>query len=245
MNDEQLLLYSRQVLMPNIGVEGQEKLLDSTVLIVGAGGLGCTVAQYLVGSGIGRLIVVDDDIIELSNLPRQVLFSRADIGQAKAEVLCEVLNRRLEKNVCQAVVEKFNYLLVKKIVQEIGVDNLLLVDAGDNLELSYQLDEAAEKFHLPLVHASVSRGEGYLYTRLPQSDFLSLQTVFSQHSTTESCSQNGVMTVAVGLIGVYQAMQVIRVILRPHLGEIVPELVLFDGMAMRFMALRLEAKSKV
>ncbi len=241
MDDEQLLLYSRQILMPNIGVEGQEKLLDSTVLIIGAGGLGCTVAQYLVGSGIGQLIVVDDDIIELSNLPRQVLFSRADIGQAKAEVLCEVLNRRLEKITCQAVVEKFNYSLVKKIVQEIGVDNLLLVDAGDNLELSYQLDEAAGKFHLPLVHASVARYEGHVYTRLPQSDFLSLKAVFSQHATTESCSQSGVMTVAVGLIGGYQAMQAVRVLLRPQLGEVVPELILFDGISMRFIPISLSS----
>ncbi len=239
MEDEQLLLYSRQILMPNIGIEGQQKLLDSTVMIVGAGGLGCTVAQYLLGSGVGRLLVVDDDVVELSNLPRQVLFRQADIGRAKAEVLSEVLNQRLENDACLAVVASFDEALLKEWVQKVGDGDFLVVDAGDNLELTQQLDAVTESLSLPLVHASVSRSEGHIYVRLPKPEFPRLKTLFSQQASAESCSQSGVMSVAVGLIGCYQAMQVVRVLLQPQLGEIVPELVLFDGMSMRFMPISL------
>lgn len=239
MTDEELLRHSRQILLPHVGVEGQQKLLNSTVLIVGAGGLGCSVAQYLVGSGIGKLVVVDDDVVELSNLPRQIVFEHTDIGAFKANVLCERLNRRLSLGNCQSVVEKFNATLVEALVKENGSEHLLLVDAGDNLSLSYQMDQVATDFQLPLVHASVSRSEGHVYVRLPKKTFPCLSSVFSEQSIAESCSQSGVLTVAVGLLGSYQAMQVVRVLLRPKLGELTPELVLFDGMTMRFMPLSL------
>lgn len=235
MNDHDLHLYARQILMPTIGIEAQQRLLDSTVLIVGAGGLGSTVAQYLLGSGVGQLIVVDNDTIERSNLPRQIVFHESDIGLPKADVLSQRLNQRLSVNSCVAYCEVYSDMLLQRLMSEYRID--VIVDAGDNVPLSYQLDTAVNTADVPLVHASVSRFEGHCYTRLPTADFPTLRQLFPQMAEQETCSQSGVLTVAVGLLGSYQATAVMRVLLAAQLGDIVPELVLFDGVSMRFIPL--------
>lgn len=251
MDDQLLTLYSRQILMPNMGIEAQQQLLDSTVLIVGAGGLGNTVAQYLFGSGVGRLLMVDNDVVEYSNLPRQVLFNAADVGLSKAQVLCQRLTQRLTQSAaqqstqtvseaadCVAFHEVFSEDLMQRLKRDYAID--AIVDAGDNLPLSYQLDEVASREGLPLIHASVSRFEGHCYTRLPRAEFPTLKKLFPNTAERETCSQSGVLTAAVGLMGSYQATSVLRVLLAAKLGEIKPELVLFDGLSMRFMPLSLQ-----
>lgn len=231
LSDRLLSLFSRQMLLPAIGVAEQQKLLTSRVLIVGAGGLGCTVAQYLSGSGVGHLVVVDDDVIELSNLPRQVLFREGDIGCSKALVLAGVLNERMPMVRCCGVDERFSLPLFERLMQQWSFD--LLLDCGDNWLLTEQLIEASEKEQLPLVHASVSRFEGYVYGFLPQSHFPLLTTLFPETEGPQTCSQTGVMTTAVGVLASLQAMQAVKVLLSPILGEIMPELLLFDGKTMR------------
>lgn len=239
MNGEDLQLYARQILMPSIGIEAQQQLLDSTVLIVGAGGLGNTVAQYLLGSGVGQLLIVDHDVIEYSNLPRQILFNETDVGLPKSETLCRRLNQRLAQSqprkCCMGFYEVYSDTLMQRLLNEYSID--VLIDAGDNLPLSYQLDAAATQYSLPLVHASVSRFEGHCYTRLPAANFPTLEKLFPQPAQQETCSQSGVLTVAVGLIGSCQAAMTIRVLLAAQLGETTPELLLFDGLTMRFMPL--------
>lgn len=236
MEDNDLLRYSRQILLPAVDIDGQQRLHAATVLLVGAGGLGCWVAQSLMGSGIGRLIVVDDDCIELSNLPRQMLFCDVDIGQLKSQVLCQQLNKRMPTGEAIAVTQRADSALLAHLLAQYNVD--ILVDAGDNLALSYDLDAVATAQQLPLVHASVSRFEGHLYSRLPNESFPALATLFPAPSDSESCSQSGVLTVAVSLIAAMQAAQVVRVLLAPKLGDIVPELLIFDGMTMRCSTIR-------
>ncbi|MGY0399139.1 MAG: HesA/MoeB/ThiF family protein [Ostreibacterium sp.] len=237
MDDKELLLYSRQMLVGQWGVETQEKIRDKKVLIVGAGGLGCSVAQYLAGSGVGGLIIIDGDIVDWSNLPRQILFSAEDVGKPKATRLAEIIMNRLPTTTCTAKNSLFSDELMQNLMAEDTID--LVIDAGDNLALSYQLDHLVKRYQLPLVHASVSRFEGHCYVRLPEDNFPALKTLFPQPSVTESCSQAGVLTVAVGLIASYQATQAIRVLVSPCLGEIKPELIFFDGMTMRLMSISL------
>lgn len=238
MDDQDLLLFSRQVLMPNVGVENQQKLLDATVLVVGAGGLGNAVVQSLAASGVGRLIVVDDDSVEHSNLPRQFLFYPSDIGRAKATVVCERIQQRMPVVKCLAKVCQFSDALMAELYEN-GDMPQVIVDAGDNLALSLQLDAVATSYSLPLVHASVSRFEGHVYVRLPEKKFPPIQQVFQQASAAESCSQTGVLSVAVALLGSFQAAQVLRVLLAQEGHTIMPELVLFDGATMRFMPMSL------
>ncbi len=235
MNDHQLLCYSRQILLPQIGISNQQKLLDSTVLIVGAGGLGCSAAQYLCGSGIGRLIIVDDDRIALSNLPRQIAFSENDIGKYKATVLCQTLNQRLSNCLCKAKIARFSPALFTEILSERNIN--LVVDAGDNLEVTYLADQLSSQHNIPLVHAAVSRMEGHVYSRLPLDSFPALSTLFPQNSSPETCTQRGVMTGVVGIIAAYQAWHGVRILLQPELGSLQPELHLFDGKNMRWMTI--------
>lgn len=233
IDDDALVLYSRQMLLPNVGIAGQLQLQNSCVLIVGAGGLGSTVAQYLAGSGVGRLIIVDDDVVELSNLPRQVLFSSADVGQYKAKILCQRLQQRLPSTSTMAYVRRFSLTLMQEIVADYSPN--VVIDAGDNLLLSQQLDVATDEHRLPLVHASVSRFEGYVYVCLPTLAYPRLQALFPEQSEQETCSQTGVLTVAVGMVGACQAAQAVRVLL-PQTGRISPELLVFDGATMRWSA---------
>lgn len=238
MDDRQLLLFSKQIMMPKLGVEHQQRLLNSRVMIVGAGGLGCSVAQTLAGSGVGHLLIIDDDKVELSNLPRQFLFGEEDIGKNKAEILCKRLQQRLPDIHCTAKVARF----CENHLSTWGEHNLphVIADAGDNLPLSWQLDKIADNYQLPLVHASVSRFEGHIYVRLPHVNYPTLMQLFPQTAENESCSQSGVLSAAVAMVANYQATQVLRVLLSPVLGEIPPELVLFDGMTMRYLPMALD-----
>lgn len=237
MNDNDLLRYSRQILLPAIDIDGQQRLRDATVLLVGAGGLGCSLAQSLVGSGIGRLIIVDDDTVELSNLPRQVLFHDVDIGQSKAQVLCRRLRQRIPDCELIAVNQRADVALLTQLSRQYTVD--ILADGGDNLPLTQALDRVVTSRQLPLVHASVSRFEGHLYTRLPDKAYPTLTQLFPATADTETCSQSGVLTVAVSLVAAAQAAQIVRVLLAPALGKILPELLLFDGTLMRWTTIRL------
>lgn len=239
MDDKTLLLHSRQILMPQIGVEQQRRLADSTVVIVGAGGLGCSVAQSLSASGVGRLIIIDDDVIELSNIPRQVLFSEADIGQSKANVVCQRLSARLSTTQCIAYSQCFSEALMDIIMQRFAPQ--VIVDAGDNLALSLAIDNVVDRYPMVLSHAAVSGFEGYLYLRLPSPDFPTLKTLFQQQSLSQSCSQSGVLSVAVSIVASYQAGQIIHALLRPLWGGLTPEFVLFEGATMRFLPIAIRA----
>lgn len=233
ISDKQLALFSRQMLMPNVGIEGQEKLLNATVLIVGAGGLGCSVAQYLHGSGVGKLIVVDDDVVELSNLPRQIVFRESDVGKSKAEILCKALQSRFDDVVCVAVNQRFSADCYATLSEQYAFD--VLIDCGDNLPLTWLLGGLASDNGLPLVHASVSRNEGHLYRYLPRAEFPPPGKLFPATAETETCSQSGVLSATVGVIASLQAHHVVSLLLAADKGNIKPELLLFDGQSSRLM----------
>ncbi|MPV85853.1 HesA/MoeB/ThiF family protein [Ostreibacterium oceani] len=227
MDNAFLQFYSRQMLFDSVGVTGQSVLQAKTVIIAGVGGLGCHVAQALAGSGVGRLILVDHDTVDETNLARQTLFNQASIGQNKAEVAQKTLAAHFSFVDIVSVNRPFDSSLVTDYRPDV------LVDCGDNWPLTQCLDGVASAGMCPLVHASVSRFEGISYTRL-DATFPALTALFSRPMAEESCSQSGVLTPAVGLLGYVQACQVLRVLLYPTLGEILPQMLLFDGATMGF-----------
>lgn len=234
MDDNALLYFSRQLLVNRFAFTGQEKLLNSTVLIVGAGGLGCSVAMALAGSGVGSLILVDDDLIEVSNLARQQLFTGNDIGQAKSVTACNRLREQFPHSEFTAVNKRFNKPLFNEQLANTSID--LLIDAGDNLALTHLLAELADEYNIPLIHASVIRFEGFVYAYLPKVNFPNAKVLFPDNSSQETCSEQGVLTVAVSLVANLQAVQAIRVLTTPE--TVRPELLLFDGHRFEFRAVK-------
>ena len=210
MNDEQLLRYSRQILLPSFGIEGQEKLLNSHVLIMGLGGLGSPVAMYLAAAGIGKLTLVDFDNVELSNLQRQIIHRTSSLQQSKVESAA-------------ATIEQLNPLVktscINKQLEEDGLSNLLsdvdlLVDATDNFATRFMINRACFNTSTPLVSGAAIRLEGQVSVfNFKQADSPCYRCLYDeQGEENTSCSENGVMAPMVGIIGSIQAMEAIKVL---------------------------------
>jgi len=238
MNDEQLLRYSRQIMLSSIDIEGQQKLLDATVFIVGAGGLGCPAAMYLAAGGFGRLIIADDDEVDLSNLQRQIAHGTNDIGTAKtaslkstlsslnADCQIEVINQRLDG-------EAFN-----QYVQQADV----VLDCTDNFETRFAINAACVNNQKPLVTGAAIRFEGQVMVYHPGvEDSPCYQCLYPDiGEIEETCSANGVIAPLVGIIGSMQALEAIKCL--TGVGEpLSHRLLILDGLEMRWR----EMKTKV
>jgi adenylyltransferase/sulfurtransferase len=210
MRDDELLRYSRQILLPGFDVEGQEKLRAARVLVVGAGGLGSPVALYLAAAGVGRLVIVDHDHVELSNLQRQVAHGTADIGRPKAESAadaCRALNPLVEvvPVVAMADAARLAQLLP-------GID--LVVDCCDNFATRDAVNRACHAARIPLVSGAAIRMEGQLVV----FDFRAQRTpcyacLYGVEGNEDlACARNGVMAPLVGAIGSLQALAAIRLL---------------------------------
>ena len=210
MNDS--TRYSRQTQLQQIGTAGQQTFRQSSVLIVGAGGLGCQVAAQLAGAGIGQLRIVDHDMVVLSNLHRQILFREADVGKPKAEAAARELaaiNSEIEINAAAARLSPAN---VANLIN--GVD--AVVDAADNHAASYVLSDACLERSIPLISASVNQTFGYLGVFCGSADqpAPSYRAVFPRLPVTQqSCDLAGVTGPGVGVIAGLQAQETLKVLL--------------------------------
>ncbi|KAG8228294.1 hypothetical protein J437_LFUL007012 [Ladona fulva] len=214
--------YCRQMILPDVGVQGQLNLKKSSVLIVGTGGIGCPVAQYLAAAGVGQLGLVDYDKVEVSNLHRQILHSEVTVGVPKVDSAAEAL-RRLNMNV---KIERYNTLLDSSNIMEIIKPYDIVVDATDNVPTRYLLNDACFLAgRKPLVSGSALQMEGQLTVyggvwneeagdgRNPPC-YRCLFPKPPPPETVSNCSDNGVLGVVPGLIGVLQALEVIKIILK-------------------------------
>ncbi len=210
MNDEQLLRYSRHLLLPDIDVEGQQALLDSTVLIVGAGGLGCPAAMYLASSGIGHIILFDHDKVELSNLQRQIAHGDGDITKTKVTSLRDSLLAINPQCQVTAVHQRFSEDHQAEFLPKVDV----IVDCSDNFSTRFLLNAAAVQYRIPLVSAAAIRLEAQLAvfdSRLADSPCY--RCLYSDHvEVDDNCSSNGVLAPLVGMVGSMQAIEVIRLL---------------------------------
>ncbi|MGY3039759.1 molybdopterin/thiamine biosynthesis adenylyltransferase/rhodanese-related sulfurtransferase [Rhodanobacter sp. TND4EL1] len=200
--------YARQIALPEIGEAGQARLAAVRVLVVGAGGLGCPVLHYLAAAGVGRLIVLDDDVVEESNLHRQPLYTMADVGAPKAEAACEALRRLNPAIVVEALAQRLTPGNAATLVAATDI----VVDATDSLAATYTLSDACWPRHTPLISASALGLSGYVGGFC--GDAPSYRAVFpDMPERAANCSSAGVLGSLVGLVGCLQAQFVLQLIL--------------------------------
>lgn len=227
MRDEQLLRYGRHILLDDIGVEGQARLLDSRVLVVGAGGLGSPVCLYLACAGIGEIRVADDDTVELSNLQRQIMHGTDQLGELKVVSAKQAMGRvNPETN----VVALATRLDGERLCQEVAsVD--AVVDCCDNFQTRHAINRACVSTGTPLISGAAIRFEGQVCvydTRLPQSPCYHCLFPEADDVTPVNCATMGVFAPLVGIIGSLQAAETIKTLTglgQPLLGR----LVMFDA----------------
>jgi molybdopterin/thiamine biosynthesis adenylyltransferase len=210
LNDKELLRYNRQILMHDFDVAGQERLQRSRVLIVGLGGLGCPAALYLAAAGVGELVLVDGDAVELSNLQRQIAHGEEDIGANKAvsaAAAIQSLNPAVKLTVVQ---QRLTEEAMPALLSEVD----LVLDATDNFAVRFALNRACIAACLPLVSAAAVRSEGQLAVYDPARGGPCYRCLYdeSDNTTAQSCSESGVLAPVVGVIGSLQAMEALKVL---------------------------------
>ena len=237
LTPEQLNRYSRHLIIPEIGEKGQRKLLDTKVLMLGAGGLGSPVALYLAAAGIGKIGLIDSDVVDRSNLQRQILHTDARVGEPKvdsAEKTINALNPDVE-------VVKYQEWLTSENVLEIFKGWDIVVDGGDNFATRYLVNDACVHLGIPNVHGSVFRFEGQVTTFMPGDEGPCYRCLYPEPPPPElapSCQEAGVLGVLPGIIGLLQAIEVIK--LAAGVGQpLIGRLLTFDGLKSEFRTLKL------
>jgi molybdopterin/thiamine biosynthesis adenylyltransferase/rhodanese-related sulfurtransferase len=231
LSDAQARRYSRQLLIPEIGEEGQRRLLDSRVLLIGAGGLGSPVALYLAASGVGTLGIVDDDAVDESNLQRQVLHGNDRVGIAKvdsAEMTLRALNPEVR-------VEKHRERLTGANVDRLLAGYDVVVDGTDNFETRYLLNDAALRHRKPVVHGSIYRWDGQVTTFMPFIGpcYRCMYPTQPPAELAPDCAVAGVLGVLPGIVGMLQANEVFKLVL--GVGEpLVGRLLMLDAATTEF-----------
>ncbi len=231
MHDELLLRYSRQILLPQIDIWGQEKLIQAKVLIVGAGGLGCPAAMYLAAAGVGQLTIADYDRVELSNLQRQIAHHMHDLGKPKAVSTQETL---LALNPTVRVEALCEQLQGDRLEMQVAQADLVL-DCSDNFATRFALNRACVQSRTPLVSGAATRFEGQVAVFDPRRDDSPCYNCLYPDwgELAERCAEAGVIAPLTGIIGSIQALEAIKVLLgigRPLIGY----LLVLDGMTMEW-----------
>ncbi len=232
MNDRQLLRYSRHILLDEIGIEGQEKLLRSRALILGLGGLGSPTALYLAASGVGRLLLCDHDTVDFSNLQRQIIHRTASVGQPKtvsAQATLHEINPEIEYI---ALEERADEARLARLAAEVDV----VLDCCDNFATRYAVNRACRRQHTPLVSGAAVRMQGLVAVfDFRAEDAPCYHCVFPEDSEAETlhCSTTGVFAPLVGMIGAMQAGEAIKLLAGvPH--GLSGRLLSVDALDMRF-----------
>ncbi len=232
---DQRARYSRHTLLPEVGVDGQLKLLDSKVLLIGAGGLGSPSALYLAAAGVGTIGIVDDDLVDESNLQRQIIHSTERVGDPKtasAKVAIEGLNPDVD-------VVEHRMRLDSSNILEILEPYDIVVDGADNFPTRYLLNDASVRLRKPVVSASILGFDGQISTFVPYEGpcYRCLYPTPPPPELAPSCSANGVLGVMAGVMGLLQANEVIK--LAAGIGEpLVGRLLLYEALGTRFTELK-------
>ena len=241
MTQDQAIRYARHTMLPEVGEEGQVKLLKSRVLCLGAGGLGSPAGFYLAAAGVGTLGLIDDDVVDASNLQRQILHSTDTIGLPKVESAA----RRLTALNPDVKVVQHKTRLTSENVLDILKNYDVIVDGVDNFPTRYLLNDAALKLNKPVVHASIYRFEGQLTCFIPDEGpcYRCLYPEPPPPDMAPSCQEAGVVGVLPGVIGVLQATEAIKIIL--GLGKsMAGRLMMYDALATKFREMKLRRDPK-
>ena len=236
MNDELLLRYSRQILLPDVDIQGQTILNQARVLVLGAGGLGAPVLLYLAAAGIGHITVVDPDTVDLSNLQRQVIHSTANISQAKVESAKQsmlAINPHIQVQALQTRLDE------QQLLTQVATHDVV-VDCTDNFPTRFAINQACFTAKKPLVSGAVIRMEGQISTFDFRQAGACYRCLYNEEGGVEdTCSTNGILAPVAGIIGSMQATEALKVLLNlPTLHE---RLLLLDAKYMQWRELRLRA----
>ncbi|MDX1304597.1 molybdopterin-synthase adenylyltransferase MoeB [Photobacterium sp.] len=235
LSDEEMLRYNRQIILRQFDFDGQEALKSASMLILGAGGLGCASTQYLAAAGVGKLTLIDDDKVEVSNLQRQVLHNDNTVGQLKVE------SARL------ALTTINPYTQVDTIAKRLRDDELLtlieqhsvVLDCSDNVETRNQLNRLCHQKKTPLISGAAIRMEGQISVYTYKDDepcYQCLSALFGQQSL--SCVEAGIMSPVVGIVGAIQAMEAIKVV--ANMGNpLTGKILMLDAMSMSWREMKL------
>jgi len=232
LKDEELERYDRQMRILGFGVEGQRKLKSAKVLVAGLGGLGCPASMYLAAAGVGKLVIVDREKVELSNLNRQILYWSSDVGRPKVDVVAEKL-LRLNPNIeVEALALEINEDNVSDLVKKVDV----VVDGMDNYKTRFLINEACVTYGKPFVHAAVYGLEGQLFTVLP-SKGPCLRCVIPSNPPEQDTVP--VLGATAGVMAALETMEVMKLVI--GLGRpCADKLLVFDGHEMRFHEIKVE-----
>ena len=247
LNPEELERYARHIVLPEIGGAGQQKLKRARVLVIGAGGLGAPMLQYLAAAGVGTLGIVDDDTVSLSNLQRQVIHATTSVGKAKldsARAAIERINPHVRAELHAMHIDNGN---AAALVAQYDV----VADGSDNFETRYTMADACAAERRPLVQATVGRFDGQLTVLKPYESgaegrpnpsYRDLYPEPPPPGLVPSCSEAGILGALTGVLGTLQALEVVKLI--TGIGEpLVGRLLLYDALAARFDTIRYKARA--
>jgi len=238
--EEQIERYSRHILLQDVGVEGQEKISNGKVLIIGAGGLGAPIALYLAAAGVGTIGIIDGDVVDLSNLQRQVIHFTADVSKPK------VLSAKEKINQLNPEVKGVTYhqLFTAENALRIIADYDFIVDGTDNFPVKFLINDACVKAGKPFSHGGILRFEGQTFTWLPGS--ACYRCIFHAPpppNAVPTCSQAGVLGAIAGMLGTIQATEVLKYL--TGVGELLTNrLLTFDAKKMEFRTIQLKHNHK-
>ncbi|MBU3581893.1 HesA/MoeB/ThiF family protein [Polynucleobacter sp. AP-Capit-er-40B-B4] len=242
MNDEQLLRYSRHLLLEEIDVAGQEKLLDAHVLVIGAGGLGSAAAPYLAAAGVGHITLIDHDAVELTNLQRQIMHAESGVGKSKVASGKEFLERLNSTIHIETIQAKVTRSLLDELLPSVDV----VLDCTDNFSTRHLVNAACVKNKTPLVSGSALKFDGQISVFDPRnSESPCYACIFSPDEQFEevSCSSMGIFSPLVGIIGAMQAAQALQVLI--GFGEaLVGRMLLWNGRTTQIDEIRISRNAE-
>lgn len=232
LTDEQIQRYSRQIILSEVGGKGQQKIRRAKVLIIGAGGLGSPAALYLAAAGVGTLGLVDGDVVDLSNLQRQILHTTPHVGTSKVESGCRLLSNLNPDVTVQTYPEHVNSANIMQLVQDYDI----VLDGSDNFSTRFLVNDACYFAKKTLISGSIFRFEGQLTTIKSQAGLPCYRCLYPEPppaGLVPNCQEAGVLGVLAGTIGVLQANEAIKEIL--EIGEtLADQLLIYDALEMKF-----------
>ncbi|WP_299015113.1 molybdopterin-synthase adenylyltransferase MoeB [uncultured Photobacterium sp.] len=235
LTDAEMLRYNRQIILKQFDFDGQEALKASSMLILGAGGLGCASTQYLAAAGTGKLTLVDDDKVEVSNLQRQVLHNDNTVGMLKVESAKQALTMINPNTQVETVAKRLTDDELLPLIEQ----HTLVLDCSDNVETRNQLNRLCYQTKTPLISGAAIRMEGQISVYTYQDNepcYQCLSALFGQQALT--CVEAGIMSPVVGIVGAVQAMEAIKVVAgmgQPLIGKIL----MLDAMSMNWREMKL------
>ncbi|MCK4834181.1 MAG: molybdopterin-synthase adenylyltransferase MoeB [Gammaproteobacteria bacterium] len=236
-NDEQLLHYSRQIMLPHFGIEGQQRLQDAHIIIMGIGGLGSPAAMYLAAAGVGTLTLVDFDTVDNSNLQRQIIHNVDSIGNSKVSSAENTLRRINPEVTINSIDKKLTLDELESLITDVDC----VIDATDNFETRFLINRACVSQQVALVSAAAIQYEGQISVfDLTQKDSACYACLYAEGGEENTnCSDNGILAPVVGILGSMQALEAIKLIC--ELGDTLQNrLLIFDALALQWRTMKLK-----